>query len=38
MQAGLGVTQALVKPDEITDAVGFMSLGMPSLPVSALPL
>ena len=30
MQAGLGVTQALVKSEEITDAVGFMSFGMPS--------
>ena len=28
LQAGFGVTQALVKPEEVTDAVGFMSFGM----------
>ena len=28
LQAGYGVTQALLKPEEITDAVGFMSFGI----------
>ena len=30
LQAGYGVTQALVSPEEIADAVGFMSLGKSS--------
>lgn len=27
LQAGYGVSQALVSPEEVTDAVGFMSFG-----------
>ena len=28
IQAGFGVSQMLVRPDEVTDAVGFMSVGI----------